>query len=180
MKELFEGSSDLPVVNAALGVQERTVGDLLDQRMAESVRGLGSGSAQLNEGSRHEQCQVITEGGPGRHPLDDAGPEGPANHRGCLECPACAGRQPVEPRRQDLVHGLGDLRRNRALDGPDAVALEQCSRLAEGASQLLREQGIACGLFEDRVHDLGGHGPSELSRYECLCVDQLERLEVDP
>ena len=142
----LDGADDGGVEGVAPVLEQGAVGDFMGERMLEGVLGIREepclveklGRLQMREPPMYRFLRRL------RHGVEQHERHVLANDRSRLEQPLVFGREPVDPGRQDHLHGRRDL---DCLDGPGqtigAAFPGEHTRLHERPDALLDEKGIA-------------------------------------
>ena len=122
--------------------------------MLEGVLDLGKETRLVQELRGLKRRQAAPEVGLGqlRDRLEQRQRDVLADHRGGLQQALVPGRQPVDPRRQDGLHGRRDLDRRHRLDQPvrSRVAGQDLG-FHQAPHALLQEQGIPLGALDQET-----------------------------
>ena len=157
--QTLERLADAPMQLVAHGLEDRLVGDLLDQRVLERPSVLAA-SARLDEARGSELHQYL-RGGLVEHLLEHGNEKALAHHRGGLEHLPLRALQGVDAGHQRVAHGAGNHHVVNAL-GRDqhAVAQLRGAFVDQGADDLLGEEGVPRDSLADRVARLAGKPPA--------------------
>ena len=180
--DLFDHGADERVEPAALGLEERGVGDVLRERVPEDVLELieaGLFVDQLDPLQLGEALlELILEVG---HPAEEREAELPPDHRGGLHRALLRLGEPVEPRGDDVLDGVGHAdRRDGLREDQPPVLRPYRAGLREGPADLLEEERVALGLARDRHRELARQlGDAECGAHDARGVLLVHRLEPD-
>ena len=141
-----------------IGGDQRAVRGLLDQRVLEAVLGLGPSTSLTHQVQAHQVVQRLPHHAllGADHGLEQRQPELPAeDRRGHQRLPG-AGIQPVDARQDDLLDRGRHLERRVVDEPPALLVVHHRTGIHERPDQLLQEERIALGGFEDPALHVGG------------------------
>ena len=177
LEQLVAGSLAQPLGEAGVVLRagrfrQARVGDVANEYVLEAIRGLVlERRARLSDDQVAEQEVVdrLVDALAAREVFDRAGPEGATDHGGPLEHLLRDAVEPVDTRRDQRLHRVGDLLRCALL-----------AALGDVEHDLLEEEGIAARLVEECALRPGGDRPVLGQRLDQRrAVGLAERLELD-
>ena len=161
--DAFQPGDDLAVRLAPATPRDAGVGDVPDEDVVEDelpFAGDGRRLALADEAFVEELGQR-RQGGRPSQPRDGTGPEDPADDGSVLDDSLVLVRQEIEPRSDDALDRVGQVRRQRPGQRPAIGVVSKRPVLHDHPEQLADEERVAVGAVEQRPDDHPRRRPAE-------------------